>query len=72
MMYKEADGRVTLEMSRDDYELLLMMLGAALFTAVPNRELLNHYVEVVNRLNEGNPRYTPYAVTVDTGRRPHS
>ena len=61
MSYREENGEVTLTMSRDDYDLVLMVLGYATGGAVkdgwiPPRKLL----ELTNRLNGGNPRYAPY------------
>jgi hypothetical protein len=60
--YSEKDGQVVLTMSREDYELVLMALGA--FTAVTWKSGGNsqRVLEVLNRLNSGNPHYTPYQV----------
>lgn len=62
MPYSEENGQVVLRMSREDYESLLMRLGTAFtfYAAKPggrDRELA-----LLNRLNEGNPNYTPYKV----------
>lgn len=48
MSYREENGQVVLTMSREDYERLLFDLTAML--------------EFMNRLNQGNPQYTPYQV----------
>jgi hypothetical protein len=46
-------------MSQEDWELVLMMLGAATAHEIfPLRTSL----ALVNRLNEGNPHYRPYEV----------
>ena len=57
------DGTVTLTMTRQDFELLLMCLGAAAALAEQNVGLLSAgtIFGLVNRLNEGNPNYRPYA-----------
>ena len=47
MSYSEENGQVTLTISREDYDCLLMCLGSAA-------------LELVNRLNQGNPNYRPY------------
>lgn len=59
MSYSEENGQVVLRMSREDYEKLLLMLGAAF-----GRNIFEPYrmLEFVNRLNEGNPNYMPYQV----------
>jgi hypothetical protein len=59
MPYSEENGQVVLRMSQEDYELLLMTLGAGMGSRIfePTRMLA-----FVNRLNEGNPNYTPYQV----------
>lgn len=60
MSYREEDGQVVLTMSTDDYQLLLMMLGAA--TATGHVLSTKRALALVNRLNEGNPHFTPYQV----------
>lgn len=61
MSYSEKDGQVVLTMSREDYEFLLMCLGIA-SGWVTEGEVLKRCLEFVNRLNEGNPNFTPYKV----------
>lgn len=56
MSYGEKDGQVVLTMSRADYETLLICLGAAAGLAVA----LQPHLELMDRLNEGNPNYRPY------------
>lgn len=58
MSYREENGQVILTMSPEDYSRLLVALEFALadpFTRLSTNELLN-------RLNQGNPHYTPYQV----------
>jgi hypothetical protein len=56
--YSEKDGSVILTMSREDYQLVLMLLGAG----VAGERIITwpKAIELLNRLNEGNPHYTPY------------
>jgi hypothetical protein len=64
MSYSEENGQVVLRMSREDYNVIMMALGV--FTApvlagqIGNR--LNDVLKFLNRLNDGNPNYTPYQV----------
>lgn len=64
MAYREENGQVILTVSREDYERLLMALGIAAGVAIQGKGVLGTKVmfELVNRLNEGNPHYTPYQV----------
>lgn len=66
MAYREENGQVVLTMSREDYERVLMICGiAAGLSMGSGRNLLftaNEIAALVNRLNEGNPNYTPYEV----------
>lgn len=50
-------------MDREDYDLVLIMLGVATGTGriLPRRKCL----ELLNRLNSGNPHYTPYQVEAE-------
>jgi hypothetical protein len=69
--YSEKDGSVILTMSREDYNLLLMMLGAATTATVADGIFksfpifvfpISQSLGLMNRLNSGNPNYTPYQV----------
>jgi hypothetical protein len=64
MAYREENGQVVLTMPREDFETILMALGA--FTVVMGRSdgtlHRNRMLRLLNRLNEGNPNYTPYAI----------
>jgi hypothetical protein len=60
MAYSEQNGQVVLTMSREDYQLVLMLLGAG----VAGEHILTwaKACQLLNRLNSGNPNYTPYQV----------
>lgn len=63
MSYSERDNQVVLSMSREDYDFLTMNLGACLAAQALHRgSILAQLVGLMNRLNEGNPNYTPYQV----------
>jgi hypothetical protein len=49
-------------MSRNDYSNLLMTIGIAAGATNPESPMLSRIFNLVNRLNEGNPNYTPYQV----------
>jgi hypothetical protein len=69
---EDAAGNVTITMTRDDWEAVLLRLGmAAAHVAhvrpdVPERAaapgLLSRHLALMNRINAGNPNWTPYAV----------
>lgn len=62
MSYSEQDGQVVLTMSREDYEVLLMALGSYTALHLARPWDLERVLAFVNRLNSGNPNYTPYQV----------
>ena len=65
-MYREENDQVILTMSRKDHENLIYFLGfAAGLTHRPPQDVF----ELLNRLNQGNPNYTPYQVTPDVRTR---
>lgn len=61
MAYREENDQVVLTMSRDDFQVVLMALGA--WTATTWQKGNDHMFRLLNRLNEGNPHYTPYRVS---------
>jgi hypothetical protein len=65
MSYSEKDGQVILTMSREDYDWLLMALGMATGLAARDSCDVTPWLDVVNRLNSGNPNYTPYQVEAE-------
>jgi hypothetical protein len=52
---------VCLEMSLEDYNALMIVIGYGLGSA-PHKdpEFFQSFARLLNRLNEGNPNYTPY------------
>lgn len=65
MSYSESsDGQVTLTMSREDYDRLLICIGASVGLALQGKGQLGKkiVIELANRLNQGNPHYFPYQV----------
>lgn len=60
MSYREENGQVIITMSREDYQRVLMLLGAG--AASEKIISWNKSCALMNRLNEGNPNYTPYQV----------
>jgi hypothetical protein len=58
MSYSEENGQVILTMTGDDFDFLMLALAGAIDTFGVERMVL-----FANRLNEGNPRYTPYDLT---------
>lgn len=64
MSYREEDGQIVLTMSVDDFERLLIVLGIALSASMNGRGMIGmrEILVLSNRLNEGNPHYTPYQV----------
>ena len=66
MSYREENGQVILTMSREDYERLLMLLGACTVHAAHGGKsmfTLDDILGLLNRLNDGNPNYTPYELS---------
>ena len=61
MSYREENNSVILSMSREDYDFLLIgwgiLIGKSFFGGSPA-----YLIEFFNRLNSGNPNYTPYQV----------
>jgi hypothetical protein len=65
MNYREENGQVVLTMSREDYNSLLKVFAAAtakLFRVNPKKGSTDWILALLNRLNQGNPNYTPYQV----------
>jgi hypothetical protein len=63
MSYHEENGQVVLTMSTEDFQMLLIVLGYATGGAIEeNWTSPRRMFELTNRLNEGNPHYTPYQV----------
>lgn len=60
---KSSDDNIVLTMTRDDYSRLLIAMGMAVGAAL-GRGMLNtkEVIKLLNRINEGNPNYSPYQV----------
>jgi hypothetical protein len=69
MSYREENDQVILTMSREDYENLVFKLGmSAGYLSKRGKSLrqsMKEDLEFLNRLNEGNPNYTPYQVRAE-------
>jgi hypothetical protein len=63
MSYREENGQVVLTMSREDYERPLISLGYYTGGVLQRGGKINDLLALMNRLNDGNPNYTPYEVT---------
>lgn len=63
--YSEEGDLVVLRMTRDDFFALLIALGRATGAAIERRGPIpfESWVEIANRLNEGNPGWTPYRLS---------
>lgn len=62
MSYREENNQVILTMSREDYAQLIFVLGIATGHMLKEGEKIDGMLGFMNRLNEGNPHYTPYQV----------
>lgn len=62
MSYREENDQVILTMSREDFDNLLIMLGAGTAAMQNGGANLDSMLAFLNRLNSGNPNYTPYQV----------
>jgi hypothetical protein len=58
--YREDEGNVVLTMTRADYDKLLMTFAAATMGMRRMGANINGMIDLLNRLNEGNPNYEPY------------
>jgi hypothetical protein len=64
MSYREQNGQIVLTMSLADYDQLLMLGGYVIGCAMRAgaNSLAPRFVTLLNRLNDGNPNFTPYEV----------
>jgi hypothetical protein len=62
MSYREEKGQVILTVSRKDYDNLLFYLGLATASLLARHDELRDMLAFVNRLNDGNPAWTPYEI----------
>jgi len=62
-MYSETVDEVTLKMTHEDFADLLLMLGYAAGAAhKESAGMFWRWIAFANRVNEGNPRFTPYEI----------
>jgi hypothetical protein len=63
-MYIENGDKVTLELTRDQFERIILALGWGIGAATRDgdKTLLYRWVKLANEINEGNPRWTPYEI----------
>jgi len=61
--FEELDGQVVLRMDRNDYNELLFVMGMATGFSHDQPARMKAFIELCNRLNQGNQNYTPYATT---------
>jgi hypothetical protein len=64
MTYTEHGDEIILQMKQEDYSILLSMLGRALHDPLADQdyEVFCLYIDFINRLNTGNPRWTPFGL----------
>ena len=65
IQFKREAGQVTLVMSEGDYDSVLLALAIAAATALGDKRMFCQWIELVNRLNAGNPQFTPYEIPAD-------
>ena len=61
MKYTEKGDTVTLEMTRGEYENLLLAMGIAAGSA-SDKKAFWRWIEFANRLNAGNQNFIPYEI----------
>ena len=59
-MYSEKDGQVILTMSREDYAETVRAIRQLARFKVNSPQRMLQLTLLAQRLNEGNPNYTPY------------
>ena len=71
-MMKHDGDRVKIDISRDEWEVLLTAMGFAASAALKqnDRKLANAFIQNANAINEGNPGWTPYASLMEGRPRP--
>jgi hypothetical protein len=73
-MYQELEnGDVQITMSRNDWGNLLLALGYAAASAHEREDLTSRSIfGIINRLNEGNPRFRPYDLGPEATLQPEA
>lgn len=71
MSFRHDGGTITITMPEDDHTALLVCIGFAIGCMLQNGEsdLARGAIQLVNQMNEGNPRFTPYETEVTDGSR---
>ncbi len=59
---KRENGRVLIDISEDEFETLLIVIGYAVGARSLGEPLPHSWISLTNAVNEGNPRWTPYQV----------
>lgn len=60
------EGHVSITITRDDWDAILILLGAGMTTIAPvDREARVATLALFNRLNAGNPNWAPYELPKD-------
>jgi len=62
MSYREENEQVILSMSKEDYETVLAALASFTVLHLARPGHTERICALMNRLNSGNPHYTPYQV----------
>ena len=62
MTYSRIGDKVTLEMPPQDYDLLMMSLGYAMGITLQDPITAYCILDLVNRMNAGNPSFIPYEI----------
>lgn len=64
--FSEKHEHVRLDMSREDYNLMLLITGYSLgIIKLNDPDLFWPALEFVNELNAGNPQFTPYEIPAE-------
>lgn len=70
MTHTRKGDTVTLEMTVDDWENLLLMIGSAAGSVYNHDKVLFwHWIRFANEINQGNPRFTPYEIPEEFQRK---
>ncbi|MGH9665554.1 MAG: hypothetical protein ACRD9L_14105 [Bryobacteraceae bacterium] len=57
--------KLTIELSRDEFELLLLALGIAAGSAAASPALFKDLLRLANAVNRNNPAWRPYEVPAE-------
>ena len=69
MSYREENDQVILTMSREDYDKLFVLVSLMEFLRFNGTELQG-WRELSDRLNQGNPNWMPYQVSLSPHCKP--